>query len=277
MVVHEYTLRSDRELALLSKQGNKDALGALYSRYQKPMAKFLASFLWNNPHEIELVYQDTFIRIMGALDTFDCENFQGWIFRIGRNTALNRVRYLGYRNHFSENDVLPDQEGLTWGNTFISRDPIPEEELLDLEKRVEVRNALEELSENHRKILYLREFDNLSYQEIAEKLGVEKGTVMSRINRAKKRLEGQLMSQDYDFFEDGETKVFDPELLLDIQGLNRDQIGYLRTLKLRDQEIFYLREVRGFTYRRIARKFGLKSSEAIGKKYNLIKEDLEQA
>ena len=129
------------------------------------------------------VVQDAFLRAYQSLARFDRERpFGPWICRIAANLAVNHVR-----------SPLAREEGLP--ETLAdepSADEGPLSGVLEKEGRAALDSAMERLSPEQRAVFVLRVFEELSYQEIAETLGISPGTVMSRLSRARERLRGAL-------------------------------------------------------------------------------------
>jgi RNA polymerase sigma-70 factor, ECF subfamily len=127
----------------------------------------------------EDVAQDTFIRAYRALDRFEVGRpFGPWVVRIGANLAINHRR-----SPKSREEELPQGHQETPG-----RDESPLEQLLAHEAGAVLENALEALPQEQRAVFVLRVYESLSYDEIAETLGISPGTVMSRLSRARQKL-----------------------------------------------------------------------------------------
>lgn len=135
-----------------------------------------------SPEEAEEVTQEAFIRAFIKLDTFQRNSqFFTWLYRIAFNSALTRRRKKRARVSL---DQIREDSGL---EVVSGSDQVDEPMLRD--ERIElVRTAIETLTEEHRKILVLREMDEFAYEEIAEILNISIGTVRSRLSRARKQL-----------------------------------------------------------------------------------------
>jgi RNA polymerase sigma-70 factor (ECF subfamily) len=126
------------------------------------------------------VAQETFLRAFGSLDRFDVGRpFGPWICRIAANAAINHLRSPAVAREQPLPETAPDPPSTAEG---------PLERLLDGEARAVLDQALGELPAEQRAVFTLRVFEELSYREIAESLGIEMGTVMSRLARARERL-----------------------------------------------------------------------------------------
>jgi RNA polymerase sigma-70 factor (ECF subfamily) len=137
--------------------------------------------------EAEDLTQDIFLKIFKALATFDRRaNFQTWIISISRNLCIDHYRSVRKERQTIARDV--DSSDLQPATS--ERGPYQVAEHLDL--RAQLRQALETLPVTLRTAVVLRDLQELSYQEIADRLGLPEGTVKSRINRGRIELAHQL-------------------------------------------------------------------------------------
>ena len=137
--------------------------------------------------EAEDLTQDIFLKIFKALKTFDRRaNFQTWIISISRNLCIDHYRSVRKERQTIARDVdSNDLQPIT-----PERGPYAQAEHHDL--RAQLRQALETLPITLRAAVVLRDLQELSYQEIADRLGLPEGTVKSRINRGRIELAHQL-------------------------------------------------------------------------------------
>jgi RNA polymerase sigma-70 factor (ECF subfamily) len=137
--------------------------------------------------EAEDLTQDIFLKIFKALNTFDRRaNFQTWIISISRNLCIDHYRSVRKERQTIARDVdSNDLQPVT-----LERGPYAQAEHQDL--RAQLRQALETLPVTLRTAVVLRDLQELSYQEIADRLGLPEGTVKSRINRGRIELAHQL-------------------------------------------------------------------------------------
>jgi len=137
--------------------------------------------------EAEDLTQDIFLKIFKALKTFDRRaNFQTWIISISRNLCIDHYRSVRKERQTIARDV--DSNDLQPATP--DRGPYAQAEHQDL--RAQLRQALESLPITLRTAVVLRDLQELSYQEIADRLGLPEGTVKSRINRGRIELAHQL-------------------------------------------------------------------------------------
>jgi len=138
------------------------------------------------------VVQDAFLKAYGSLDR--CEgrsSFYTWLYRIVMNLCLDRKR-----RERSSRCVGWSEETLreAAADPESPSAPEPDVALERAELRAQLARAIAQLPEDARRTLELREIDGLSYQEIAESLGVPKGTVMSRLHYARRRVRQELVA-----------------------------------------------------------------------------------
>ena len=144
-----------------------------------------ARWLVRNDHDAEDVVQESFVKAFLALDRFRGGDPRVWLLAIVRNTAMTLLR--GRRTHpVPGADELPEPLDDTAG---------VEEALIAGERRRQVHAAIEQLPDEFRETLILRELEGLSYKEIAGILDVPLGTVMSRLARARGLLLRELLPQ----------------------------------------------------------------------------------
>ena len=174
-------MNSESQLIELAVQGDHAAFTRLVELHQN---RLYASMLQvtGSAEEAEDVVQEAFIRAFMKLHSFQGNSqFFTWIYRIAFNFALTRRR----RNR---SKVSLDQLRESGGTEIVVDQEAAEEPLLRLERVVVVREALKELSEDHRAILVLREMEGFSYEEISEITQISIGTVRSRLSRARSQL-----------------------------------------------------------------------------------------
>lgn len=182
---------SDAELVNLCCDGQRKAFGELVYRYRRRV-RHLALTLTRNDQDAEEVTQDAFLRAYLALAGFrGASSFYTWIHRIVVNLVIDSRRQ-------------PCRHPINWEAVAESADDtrchelprIPGSEPHDSMYRAEVRRrvgmALSRLDNLHRTVIELREIEELSYQEIAERLQICKGTVMSRLFHARRLLRLEL-------------------------------------------------------------------------------------
>jgi RNA polymerase sigma-70 factor (ECF subfamily) len=184
----------DEELVRQVQQGDKKAFDVLVRKYQYKIAQLINRFI-KDPHEALDVSQEAFIKAYRALPSFRGESaFYTWLYRIAINTAKNHIAMRSRRPSDDEIDI-EDAEQFESAVRLRDQDT-PERLLLTEELAGVIQRTLEELPEELRTALSLREFEGLSYDEIAQVMNCPVGTVRSRIFRAReaidKRIKGLL-------------------------------------------------------------------------------------
>ena len=181
----------DRQLVERAQRGDKRAFGLLVEKYQRKLGRLLARFI-RDPAEVEDVTQEAFIKAYRALPAFRGDSaFYTWLYRIGINTAKNYLMALGRRAPTSTEVEAEDAEGLEDGEQL--RDiSTPESVLLSAEIARTVNATIEELPEELRTAIQLREIEGMSYEDIARIMDCPIGTVRSRIFRAREAIAERL-------------------------------------------------------------------------------------
>ena len=193
---------ADADVVQRAREGDHAAFRVLVERYQG-RAYRLALRVLRDEDQAQDVVQDAFLKVYGSLDRFEGRSsFYTWLYRIVMNLCLDEKR-----RDRSDREVEWDEE--TAGGSLADpegADPAqsgPEAGALRSELRTLVARAIEALPEDARRAVQLREIDGLSYKEIAEALGIPKGTVMSRLYYARRRLQETLRAAGVDPFQEG--------------------------------------------------------------------------
>jgi RNA polymerase sigma-70 factor (ECF subfamily) len=140
----------------------------------------LARYLMRNEAEAEDVVQSAYVRAISHFAGFRGGDGRAWLLTIVRNTCYDRMRKRGA----SVQDTDFDEASHSGGR----QNPDPEAALLLAERTELLRKSLAELPAESREVLVLRELEQMSYQQIANIVGIPVGTVMSRLSRARQRL-----------------------------------------------------------------------------------------
>lgn len=156
---------------------------ALCARHRREMLAYAAKIV-GNATDAEDVVQLALVAAFANLLRFERRApFGGWVMRIVRNRALNVLRYRRRHEMLHRSDEETRRHEATMTSDATQEGVVAAAEAVALLARV-----LDELSDDHRTVIVLYEIDCLEYHEIAEKLGVPIGTVMSRLSRARERL-----------------------------------------------------------------------------------------
>lgn len=176
--------RRDAECVRSAVAGDRDAFSLLVRRHQRALHRFLARMLGSPDDALELT-QESFVRAWQALPQWSPEaEFRTWLFRIGRNAALDLLR----RRRTVDFVPLDDAFEAAQGGAGPERLAEAAQELRRLEA------GLARLTPEHREIVLLREIEDLSYEEIGRVLSLSAGTVKSRLARARAALVERLRS-----------------------------------------------------------------------------------
>ena len=186
------------ELSLLTraKAGESEAFRALVIRYQRKVYAVALGIVKDRDLAWD-VSQEAFVRVHKHLGEFKGDSaFSTWVLRITTHLAIDSVR----RERSSVKDDIDevresDLEGGGEGILATTLGHNPQETALRKEMLGKIQEALAELPEKHRTILVLRELEGLSYEELAARLGIQKGTVMSRLFHARKKM--QVLLREY--------------------------------------------------------------------------------
>lgn len=188
----------DRLLVQRAAQGDTDAFAELVNLHQN-MVYGLALRKLGNPHDAEEVAQTAFLNAWRGLKAFKGDSsFATWLYRLTSNACIDHLRQNGKHteNRSLEDETLPP---------LPDHKPGPEEQALGREQQEILRKAIEQLPPEQRTVLLLREMDGLTYEEIAQLLHLELGTVKSRLARARLALRDRLTTEG-NFFEDRPSK-----------------------------------------------------------------------
>jgi RNA polymerase sigma-70 factor (ECF subfamily) len=166
------------EIEVITRMQDTNVLHYIDGLYGYAMA------LTRNQADAEDLVQETYVRaIRGAESLRAGSNVKNWLFTILRNIRLNQLRQQRTAPKFIELDA---DEGMT--DIAIETSPGPYAHYVAKTERERVREAIQQLSSELREIILLREFEELTYREIANLLGCPIGTVMSRLARARSKL-----------------------------------------------------------------------------------------
>ena len=180
----------DRELVLRVQQGDKGAFDVLVRKYQHKIVKLIGRYV-RDPVESQDVAQEAFIKAYRALAGFRGDSaFYTWLYRIAINTAKNYLVAQGRRPGDGSIDAQ-DAEQFE-GESGLKEYDTPERLALTSEIERTVFQAIDELPDDLRMAITLRELEGLSYEEIAQAMGCPIGTVRSRIFRAREAIDIKL-------------------------------------------------------------------------------------
>jgi len=175
-------------------EGDEEAFGRLVVKYQNKIHN-LCFRVVGDQHEAEDMAQEVFMTAHKALKDFRGDSlFSTWIYRVAVNHCKNRIKFLGRRKYYQNLSMDQPQE-LGDGEVTIEMEddsPDPEDMMESQQVQDLVQAAIETLDPDHRTVIVLRDIQELSYEEIAEIVGIRVGTVKSRIHRARNDLKVKL-------------------------------------------------------------------------------------
>jgi len=176
--------RTDEELIVLYRNGERDAFVALLDRYRDELLHFLIRFLGSRAAADD-VFQDAFLQIHLSVDSFDeTRRFKPWLFTIAANKARDYLRKQKRRAAVSlSTPIKGKDEDMNFIDMLVSDeqegDPLVEEEQGRLVKQI-----VDQMPTHYREILLLSYFQKMSYSQISDSLEIPLGTVKSRLHSA---------------------------------------------------------------------------------------------
>ncbi|MGB7296702.1 MAG: sigma-70 family RNA polymerase sigma factor [Candidatus Aminicenantales bacterium] len=182
--------RSDEELMLRYRNGDKTAFETLYGRYEKSLFDFIYRMVPDST-ETETLFQETFLRLVRARRRYrPSAQFKTWLFQIAVNLCRDRLRGMKHRSHLSLNSPLAAQGDSRSELQDVLSDPSPavDKSVEDGELQSAVQGALSSLPEDEQLVVVLREYQGMKYSEIAEVMDRPVGTLKSINHRAHERL-----------------------------------------------------------------------------------------
>ncbi len=171
-----------------ARRGDRNSFRILYDRYSAGVYG-LAYRMLGNRFDAEEVTQDVFVRVFNKIDTFEGRSlFRTWCLKIAVNTCYDRIRLkkrrTPYQVEWDEDTSSADTAGRDRSESFV----------LSSEVNRHVKSALQNMHEDLRITLILRDIEELPYDDISRILGCSMGTVASRIARARKHISTHLLS-----------------------------------------------------------------------------------
>lgn len=174
---------ADRKTVADIRAGNTAAFGEIVDRYQPILYQLAYKILLNRDDALDAV-QDAFVLAYRALDQFDIgRSFYLWLYRIAYNAA---IKTYNRRNQGQEMVYLDSLEN---PDDFLTDCEKPVKELLNAEFEEKLKAAIEKLQPDYRAVFVLRVQEEMSYRDIASVLSIPEGTVMSRLARAREKLQ----------------------------------------------------------------------------------------
>lgn len=185
--------RSDGDLVRAVRHGDRDAFRVLVERYQRKVTAVALGMVRNRDDALEIA-QETFVKAFESLANFKGDSsFYTWLYRIVVNLAID------FRRRERRRPTVPIEEwvGADGEPGYVLQlkeerlaDPFEQAQSREIGERVAA--AVDELTPDHKAVILLREVEGLSYEEISRVMQCSKGTVMSRLHYARKKLQKKL-------------------------------------------------------------------------------------
>ncbi len=185
MVKHHFgeTMTDERQAIVACKAGNTENFRFIVDKY-KTRAYQAAYYYTGNREDALDISQEAFYRAFRSIKRFDItKNFYTWFYKILKNLCINFIHSKKSRRIYYENSNKN-----TFTSEITSSDDNPQVQLEKKERSQLLKKALDELKNKDKDIIILKDFQDLSYAEIAEVLNIPAGSVMSRLYYARKKL-----------------------------------------------------------------------------------------
>ena len=185
---------TDAEILSDVAEGDIEAYGKIVNRYRVRLYNFVFRFV-SDRETAEDIVQETFLRAFRKRKEYRAiANFSTWLFTIAGNLAKSELRRRKRWRLFSLHRDDESDTGLALPDETYRPDTITESSIAD----VHIQEAISSLPANYRQVILLRDVEGMSYQEISEIVSCPVGTVKSRVNRARLKLQQKLKNQGRD-------------------------------------------------------------------------------
>lgn len=185
----------DKTLVARVQEGDERAFRILFDRYHRRAYAVAYGVVKNKQDAMDIV-QDGFVKVHRHIAKFQgTSSFYTWLYRIIMNLSIDHVRRRKNAKGVEYDDrVGREADEVAGDGTLLPRilDENPGKTVIRRELLEKIQAALEELPEYHRAVIVLREIEGLSYEEMSQVLGVPKGTIMSRLFHARKKMQAAL-------------------------------------------------------------------------------------
>ena len=193
----EYKSYTDEQLILLFQKEDAGAFNEIVHRYKDKAVNFLFRYTGDRD-EAEDLAQDTFVKVFRSKHLYkEIAKFSTWFYTIALNTAKTSLKKKSRMSTMSISDFDPENE-----KDFDIKDTgiMPDESANAAIENYYIQQAINSLDEDFKKIIILRDIEDLDYDEIAEITGLPMGTVKSRINRGREKLK-KILTEIYPYKE----------------------------------------------------------------------------
>ena len=184
MAIHPHDNLSDEDLILQVQEGRRQAYDQLVMRYKDRLYNFILKMV-RDPDLAEEIAQDTFVRAYIHADKYrTIARFSTWLYTIGLNLVRNHMRRKK-RSPIGRIPMVGRPDGEKVEMELPDQGHLPDRDVRNIEMKERVAQIVTKIPEHYREPFLLREYGDLSYEEISAATGLKIGTVRSRINRAR--------------------------------------------------------------------------------------------
>lgn len=178
------------EAVMSSASGEMSDLSELYKRYNKEIVLFAKHKVGNGPPEPEDIAQQTFLKYSALDESTKIENPRAYLYQIAKNVISSHLRSMGVRKRYAEDGVhiitRNENENIT-----------PESILLNKDRSKVMRQAVQDMSRRRRRIVLLKYTEDLTLDDIAEKIGASRTTVWKEMAKAITEIDDALKASTY--------------------------------------------------------------------------------
>lgn len=179
---------TDEQLIARFQQGDEYAYDLLVKRYKDPLMNYIYRFV-NDKTDAEDILQETFLRLYKNKHYYkEIAKFSTWIYTIAGNLAKTELRKKKRRSFFSIHNFMDTEKDYELPDKGVT----PDRETDSVITNNEIQKAIDKLSSKFKQVILLRDVQGFSYEEIAQIVNVPLGTVKSRVNRARLKLQQDL-------------------------------------------------------------------------------------
>lgn len=180
-------MHTEKELIIEMKHGNKDAFEKIIEKYQNRIFTLCYRYT-GNKEDAEDLAQDVFVKLFKKINQYNNKSsFSTWLFQIGNNTCKDFLRKKQKESQIKIADHIWLDDEEVKPERFIEK-KTPESQLEDKEKMLVLKETINKLTPEYKMVIIMREFQDLSYEEISHTLNYSVGTIKSRLSRARKAL-----------------------------------------------------------------------------------------
>lgn len=178
-------------------KGDQPAYERLMKKYYKLVNNLIYRMIYNKD-DVEDLTQEAFIKAFNSLDKFDHQfAFSTWLYKIASNNCIDYLRKKKLNTISIDKEIDGEDEDLRF--EIPDSDYIPDRNILETEKQVILKDAIESLPEKYKSVILLRHRDDMEYEEIAKKLNIPLGTVKAHIFRGRELLNKYLKDKLHHF------------------------------------------------------------------------------